>query len=358
MSNKSLYLAVVLVFGIAVASAHAQAIISSTDGVNTVFLGVNSLGHLNVDGGPAVNSGGVGVTGISYSGPSSGGLVVDATSPGCYCEGWGVSVNGTTSGFANRSSGTGGLSFVSAVHDDPGGPSVAAPHGSFITTSSTLIGNPGISITQAYSARVPGALFEDRVTISNTSGAAVTDVQYVRVMDWDVPFTEFAEMVSIVGTATTANLVFSNDQGFASADPLAPLPPAIVGGTTDADFVDSGPADHGAYFKFNFGSLADGESVSFSVFYGAAPTEAAMLAALGAASVELYSLGQSSPPDGDPAAGTPITYAFGFAGVGGVIVIPPDGAVPEPATAAVWGGLMSVAGVVAWRTRRKSALAA
>ena len=198
-------------------------------------------------------------------------------------------------------------------------------------------------------------MFEDKVKITNNTGGAVTDVRYVRVMDWDVPFTEFDDVVTIIGTATTVDLEFSNDNGFSSSDPLAGADPEIAPGTTNVDFVDSETAtdyDHGAYFRFNFGDLADGESLEFSVFYGAAPTEAGMLAALSAASVELYSLGQSFPPTGDPVLGTPITYAFGFSGVGGIIVVPPGG-VPEPVSFAVWGLLAMCTGLVCCNSRRR-----
>jgi type IV pilus assembly protein PilY1 len=337
-----------------VTTASGQAIISSTDGINTVYLGVRLLGELNQTGGPAVNGGAPGATGIAYENATTGGAR-DATSPGCLCEGWGVS--GVTaaavshSGFANVSSGTGNLTSDSFVTDDAV-VSAIPPHGTFATSNVHVTSLPGLTVSQAYTIDVPGALFKDSVTITNSTGGTLSDVKYVRVMDWDVPFTEFADIVSIVGTATTTDLEFSNDQGFATADPLAANPPAIVGGTTNVDFIDSGPADHGAFFRFNFGSLANGDSITFSIFYGAAPTELGMLAALGLASepVELYSLGQSSPPSGSPALGTPITYAFAFSGVGGVIVVPP---VPEPATIAVWSGMIALGSTLAWRARRQ-----
>jgi hypothetical protein len=83
-----------------------------------------------------------------------------------------------------------------------------------------------------------------------------------------------------------------------------------------------------------------------------------MLAALGLVpeGIELYSLGQSSSfgaMPGDPTLGTPITYAFAFSGVGGSIVVPPTGAVPEPATVAVWGGMIGLGSILAWRARRQ-----
>jgi PEP-CTERM motif len=348
--------------------ADAQAILSSTVGTDTVYLGVRDLGHLNQQGGPAVNGGdpGPGATGIAYSGIPTADTVRDATSPGCLCEGWGVSATATgsaitASGFANVSSGTGGLTFGSFDTDDPGGVSASPPHGTFATSTVSITGfaalGGGVTVSQAYTVAVPGRLFQDAVTITNNTGEALTDVRYVRVMDWDVPFTEFSDIVSIVGTGTTTLLEFSNDQGFATADPhpLAGDPSEIVSGTTNVDFLDSGPEDHGAYFRFNFGSLLAGESATFSVFYGAAPTEALMLAALGAVDIELYSLGQSSPPSGDPALGTPITYAFGFAGVGGEPILPdgPDGpSVPNPGSLLLLG--FGAAGL-AWLRGRKAA---
>jgi hypothetical protein len=349
----------------AAASANGQAVISSTDGVNTVYLGINAEGHLNTDvGSVATNSTRTGLAYQSAATDAIGASLIparapgplDSTSPGCFCEGWGVSTSslGGRSGYANVSTDGGAVNLT--VLASP------APTASSLTSNTRLTNTAGLTVSQAYSVAVPGVLFENTVTIRNTTGGTLNDVKYVRVMDWDVPFNEFQEVVTIFGSGTTTALEYSNNQGFASANPLAADPGSIngapVGGSLiNGDFTDLGPADHGAYFRFNFGSLADGEEVTFSIFYGAAGTEADMLAALFAAQVELYSLGQSSitagptfPPfPGDPTLGTPITYAFGFRGVGGVVI---PGDVPEPATVAVWSGLVGLAGVMAWRKRR------
>ena len=101
-----------------------------------------------------------------------------------------------------------------------------------------------------------------------------------------------------------------------------------------------GPADHGALFDFDFGSLAAGQSVSFDIFYGAATSTVDAIDALSDVGAEVYSLGQWGAGGTD---GAPITYAFGFKGVGGT-PIPPSG-VPEPASfglIAIGSGLLAL----------------
>lgn len=305
-------------------SAFADAIIQS----GNVYLGVNDEGHLNVVDTPDVNPAG-GWVGLTYA------RLGDATSPGCLCEGWGVSGSGV-SGYANID-----VDGVQNLTVD-----------SFTSTASTatstvhLTNFSDLVVTQAYApAPESASVFENTVTITNTSGSTMTNIEYVRVMDWDIPPTEFNEYVTIQGTATTTDLLTSHDNGFASANPLAvtsPMDPA----TLDVDFVDNGPADHGAYFNFGFGDLAAGESITFSVYYGATANEADALSALGLIGAELYSLGQSS---GDPTGGTPATFLFAFSGVGGTPIVDP---VPEPSTFFLIGaGLMSL-GFIQRKKRR------
>lgn len=334
MAIKKTVLASLLAAGLLslAGQVHAAATIVNTSG--TVALGVNDEGHLNTStGNVAVNSG---ATGLSYKFPD--GSFRDATSPGCLCEGWGVSVNGTTSGYANVDSDGGAVNLsVSSF-------SATANSATSVVTLTSL---PGLKVTHAYSMadKAPSVFFKDVVTITNNTGAEVTDLKFVRVMDWDVPETEFNEYVTIKGVGTTTLLERSHNNGFNTANPLggdASIDPA----TEDVDFTDAGPKDQGAYFRFNFGSLADGESYTFTTFYGAAGSESAALAAIGAEGIELYSLGQSN---GGQRTGEPATFIFGFSGVGGTPVEPPNG-VPEPGSLALLG--VALAGLAASRRRR------
>lgn len=301
--------------------AQGAAVITIGAGVGSVRLGVNNLGHLNtapvgVAGTVNGTSGFYGLA-VNLADPGRAPGFYDSTSPGCLCEGWGVAGNGVA-GFANVAAGSGNLTLDS-----------------FSSTASTAVSEvhltslPGLSVTHDYHAAAGSPLntFEALVSIENTTAATINNVLYRRVMDWDIPYTEFSEAVTIQGWPATA-LLRTTDNGFDTANPLAGGVAGIAC-PVNANFTDCAPGvDHGALFDFTFGNLAAGETKTFKIFYGAALSETAALAALGAVGAEVYSLGQSDASGGSPTLGTPATYFFGFAGVGGTPVAP----IPEPAS--------------------------
>jgi type IV pilus assembly protein PilY1 len=320
--------------GFAPGTASAQAVITNGDGV---ALGVNAAGELNFtdtsSGIIPYNSGGpVGVAFFTDYNTGAGAQWGDATSPGCLCEGWGVAgtASGTThSGYANISSDGGAVNLTVD---------------SFTSTASTAVSTvhltdlAGLQVTQDYHPSSSSALYEDSVTITNNTGGELTDVMYKRVMDWDIPPTTFDELVTLQGVGL-GDLVDSCDDGFETANPTVACSGILF---TNQNATDSGPTDHGALFTFNFGSLADGASKTFSIFYGAAATEAGAFAALSAVGAEgIYSFGQcdSRVASCEGSTGGPATFIFGFGGVGA----PPIGETPEPASLLLLGGGLAAA---------------
>lgn len=260
----------------------------------TVSLGVNRLGQLNYAD-----------VGLQFDATGN-----DSTFPGCECEGWGVADRRTgVTGYANNSVGIDGLEAVDFVATES------------TATATTRVGGT-FEVVHDYrpSAASPN-LYAVTVSVKNISTQRA-EVSYRRVMDWDVEPTPFEEYVTMV-KGTSPELVRTSNDGFASADPLSGDDGSLTGSWTD-----SGPDDHGALFDFDFGDLAAGESKVFHTFYGAAGDEKAALDALSAVRAEAYSLGQPSTTDG-PTLGTPNTFAFGFAGVGGEAIILPPTAVDD-----------------------------
>lgn len=290
MKLSSLLNVLVLSGALVAPSAFSGGLISN----GTVRIGVTDYGSLvETDPGATHEA-----TGIRYI-PTDG----EALAPGCFCEAWGVG-DAVTSRQGNAGQSTGNQNIVSESFTST----------ATTATSVTRITDAGVDmfrVTHAFSPSAVPELFRVKVTVQNISTAAV-QLRYRRAMDWDVPPTEFNELVTLY-TGGSSNVVFSSDDGFASGNPFAG--PSSILFTGQA--VDSGPTDHGALFDFDFGTLAAGASKEFTIFYGAAATQTAAFAALSAVGAEAYSLGKPDPALTGLADGGPNTFIFGFEGVGG-----------------------------------------
>lgn len=221
---------------------------------------------------------------------------VDGLMPGCKCEAWGIA-DGVSmqSGFTGDYVGTSGITTESFA--------------STATTATSVVNALGkFRVTHSFSPSASSAaMYDVKVTVQNISEAS-TQVLYGRAMDWDIPFPG-NELVTMQ-RGNSPNLIYSSDDGFYNADPLGDDSPILF---TNQDIVDSGPADHGAHFQFNFGSLAPGASLTFTIGYGAEMSTAAAMVALTAFDAESYSLGKPSETND----GTPNTFIFAFKGTGG-----------------------------------------
>lgn len=311
-------LAVALSSTVASTSAVAQAIIDN----GTVQLGINPEGNLVVPRSAPVP---IGLTYLPEK--NTGGSFGEALGPGCACEGWGIADIGTTLfGKAGESFGTVNIDATSIDLTISGTGTHATSAGSAARSVVNVV-EPGadgrvLQVTHDFKP-IDGVknLYQVDVTVKNVSATATGEVAkliYRRAMDWDIPPTQFSEVVTIQGWPASKLIAVSNN-GFADGNPNTPQGAIATAGTTvDGNFTNGGPSDHGAVFDFDFGKLPVGEEVTFTIYYGAAGDEAQALAALKAVGAEIYSLGKPSDgPRSDAEAGTPNTFIFAFAGVGG-----------------------------------------
>lgn len=278
-------------------------------GNGTIQLGIHPHGHLNAPGGE-----GEGIVGLRFLG-------ADAISPGCHCEGWGVADAETElTAYANQNDVPGVVNLAVESFES------TATTATSVVTDAPFEGPTSLRVTHAFapSPEVPN-LYQVTVSIENLTGGAIEDLRYRRVMDWDVPPTAFSEFVTIDGTAPP-ELLFSNTNGFATANPLGSRTASLPGGGGEGfapveslpnapALTDAGPADHGSLFDFGFGSLPSGQTKTFTFYYGGAATETAALAAIDAVGADLYSLGQPSS-EGGATLGTPNTFIFAYASPG------------------------------------------
>ncbi len=302
-------------------------------------LGVTELGDLNYDclgagerACPAATAAGTSPVGIRYV-P----LNTDGTAGGCLCEGWGIADAASgLSGWANEALGNGNITAAGLV---------ATPTTAVVTTEIADPARPGYALRVVHDyhpSDVSPFLYEVTVTVTNTGSSRVGDLRYRRVMDWDAEPTAQEEWVTIARTASSVQLLFDSDNGFASSDPLAArgyresqaaCGSAYAGvceftalGTGGVYPAATTASDHGALFDFGFGALAPGQTRVFQAYYGAAPSRAIAAAAAAVQGIGVYSL---AFPDcganghttglcagvaalGGVTEGTPNTFTFGF----------------------------------------------
>ena len=323
--------------------ANAAAIITNGD----VALGVQDTGALNVShsavtppfpstGGAYNSVNGTGVRALFANSPEG----YEATFPGCTCEGWGAAIAslGITGFDGNGRSNISVVSFAST-----------ATTANSVVTIANSAGTPVLRVTHDFKPSASRFLYQVDVTLENISGADLgsgsTDLRYTRLMDWDTEPTPFSEFVTLQGWPAT-NLLNSSDDGFEPANPLFATSSISACAPAGANFTDCGPSDHGARFDFGFDALlgvddpttgdVDETMRTFTIFYGAAPTEVAADLARAVVGAEVYSYGQCNASaalcTGGASTGSPATFIFAFAGVGGTAPPPPPngGTVSEP----------------------------
>ncbi|SFM82223.1 type IV pilus assembly protein PilY1 [Nitrosomonas nitrosa] len=344
--------------GLGWSHVHAAGILSN----GTVALGVKDSGGLNVSSsttiyGPSFTSPGTG----TVSGTGVRGLFINSTSgheatyPGCLCEGWGAAIAslGITGYDGN---GVFGITPISSVFGTDGS-------GNGIATTVVSIGGV-LEVTHDFKPSASSYLYQVDVTLKNISGADLgsgdTDLRYTRLMDFDTEPTAFSEYITLE-RGGSANLLTTSDDGFEPADPLFTTSSLSACAPVGASFSDCGPNDHGARFDFGFSGLlgvddptTDGDDTmrSFTIFYGAAPSESLADAARLAVGAGVYAYGQcdsSLDPACSEISGTPITYIFAFESTS--VGAPPPSEVSEPTALALLGiGLIGLT----WSRRFKA----
>lgn len=234
-------------------ASSADNIITNPTGLFAV--GINSDGSIFTPNGYNTRAGFMNYVGFQRVGDQ-----YDPINPGTPTEAWsfygdngGGSVNAIGSPFWVGSS---GISLINESYSGGAGAAIAAD-------LSHDMGGGFATIRQEYSffqSNVVGI----KVTVTNTSGAALTRALYNREVDWDILpsfFSEYARLDPIGG-----DVVDSSYYGFEDRDASTPFLNSAPGGGL------FGLGDLGAgmtidLINVNGGAIADGASVSFYVFH-------------------------------------------------------------------------------------------
>lgn len=273
------------------------------------------MGQLNIAGGVLDITGAETRVGLRYIFPD--GQEGESTSYGCACEGWGAAVT-LPDGTTDKAWGNNDWGSVGSVLDFETNDGITA-------LSRVQSNNTKFIVTHDFHPSIETSnLYEVDVTIENTSGEDITRLKYRRSMDWDIHPTVYWECTTIQPDPSLIGfLLAANANGFDNPDPYEPF--LVDDRFASAPLLFAGPYDHGAFFDFDFGSLAAGESRGFKIFYGGARTLGEADLALSAVNAELWSYGTpatAGEPDGvckDMSIeyeGNAV-YIFAFAGVGG-----------------------------------------
>jgi len=316
-----------------------------------IALGVFPQGHLNV-GSPLNITTNATATGLATN-VFSDGKWKDATSPGCLCEGWSAGATSMDDGrqyHGDASVHNGGINNItvkSFVVDTTSIESVVT-----VKNTRAMRDWPGTDMLEVKHVYSPSKLasdelFEVNVTLTNVSGNTLKTVRYNRTMDWDIPPTEFREVVTIVGAEESARsptkprIYASGNNGFRDPNVFGPKRSGWSGYSywphtgVNRNAHRMGPRDHGFSATFEFDDLVCGESHTFKTYYGAARTRELMIAAFVKEGVPIYSIGESSSRTG-------VVYGFGFKGVSGTALAP---SLPEK-TSILPGGIRTDPDVV------------
>jgi hypothetical protein len=178
-----------------------------------------------------------------------------------------------------------------------------------------------------------------KVTIKNLTHKHFPQVTYARSMGWHIDPIAKTQLVTIKGTRTKLKYGNLSDNGLCSLDAGFDDCKQLATGTTNVDFVDSSPHDHGAPIKLKLVNLQPGNSMSFTTCYGVAPNEDYARAAVKAVGAKLYRFGQSSTE------GTTVTFRWACKEEN--IITPGIGSCPTlvPDPAASWCACQSGFGI-------------